>query len=314
MSHEGTVNRLTLGGALAALAISIVWGGNVVALKIGLQTFPPFWSAFWRMLTGIIVVGLWGWSQGFRLLPLKGERRWLAALGVLFTVQIAAMNHGVALTSPAYAVVLLNSHPVFANVLGHYFVPQDRLSWTRVVGLALAFGGICAVFLGKPDASLGARPILGNLIVTCSGFLLGSRTVYTQRLVQTIDPVRPILWMMTCSLPAFLIGALIFEEPVLQPVGAEAIVAVLYQGAVVAGLCFIVWTTLLKTISPGLLSMFAFSTPIFGVLLSAWIFEEAITPRLMFGVLAVTAGIIIATRTWQRSATPAVDIDGGQAP
>lgn len=120
--------------------------------------------------------------------------------------------------------------------------------------------------------------------------------------------------MMTCSLPAFLIGALIFEEPLLQPVGTEAILAVLYQGAVVAGLCFIVWTTLLKTISPGLLSMFAFSTPIFGVILSAWIYAEAITPRLMFGVVAVTAGIIIATRNWRKPPTPAVDIDGGPTP
>jgi len=311
MSQVDRVNRLTLGGTLTALAISILWGGNVVGIKVGLETFPPFWSAFWRMSVGITVVGLWGWSQGLRLLPLKGERRWLAALGLLFTVQISAMNHGVSFTSPAYAVVLLNSHPVFANLLGHYFVPEDRLSWARVVGLALAFGGICAVFLGTPDASLGMRPILGNLIVTCSGFLLGCRTVYTQRLVQTIDPVRPILWMMMCSLPAFLIGALIFEEPLLQPVGAAAVCAILYQGAVVAGLCFIVWTTLLKTISPGLLSMFAFSTPIFGVLLSAWIYDEAVTPRLILGVVAVTIGIVIATRTWQKPRTPSADIDGG---
>lgn len=307
------MNRLTLGGALAALAICILWSGNIVAIKVGLETFPPFWSAFWRMLTGVTVVGLWGWSQGIPLLPLKGERRWLASLGLLFIVQISAMNHGVSYTSPAYAVVLLNAHPVFANLLGHYFVPEDRLSWARVLGLMVAFGGICAVFLGKPDASLGARPILGNLIVICSGFLLASRTVYTQRLVQTIDPVRPILWMMICSLPAFLLGALIFEEPLLQPVGTAAISAILFQGAVVAGLCFIVWTTLLKTTSPGLLSMFAFSTPIFGVLLSAWIYGEAITPRLSVGVLAVTAGIIIATGNWQKPRTPLVDIDSERA-
>jgi drug/metabolite transporter (DMT)-like permease len=314
MSRADKVNRLTLGGALTALAISILWGGNVVGIKVGLETFPPFWSAFWRMLTGITMVGLWGWSQGLRLVPLKGERRWLAALGLLFTVQISAMNHGVNFTSPAYAVVLLNSHPIFANLLGHYFVPEDRLSWARVVGLVLAFGGVCAVFLGTPDESLGTRPILGNLIVTCSGFLLGARTVYTQRLVQTIDPVRPILWMMVCSLPAFLIGALLFEEPLIQPVGARAIGAILYQGVVVAGLCFIVWTTLLKTISPGLLSMFAFSTPIFGVVLSAWIYDESITPRLLFGVIAVTVGIVVATQNWQtKPRTISLDIDGGPA-
>jgi drug/metabolite transporter (DMT)-like permease len=283
---------------MAALAISIVWGGNVVALKIGLETFAPFWSAFWRMATGVTVVALWGWSQGITLMPPKGEKRLLAALGVLFVVQISAMNHGVSWTSPAYAVVLLNAHPVFANFIGHFFVPEDRLSWARVIGLTLAFGGICVVFLGRPDAALGAKPILGNLVVTFSGFLLGARTVYTQRLVQTIDPVRPILWMMIFSLPVFLFLALTLEEPLLQPINTVAVSAVLFQGVVIAGLCFIVWTALLKTISPGTLSMFAFVTPIFGVLLSGLVYGEVITPRLIFGVVAVTVGIVIATRRW----------------
>ena len=305
MSQTETVNRLTLGGALAALATCILWGGHVVALKIGLQTFAPFWSAFWRMLAGIAVVALWGWSQGTPLIPPRGERRLLAGLGVLFVVQISAMNFGVHWTSPAYAVVLLNAHPVFANFVGHFFVPEDRLSWTRVLGLALAFGGICAVFLGRPDAALGSRPILGNLVVTFAGFLLGSRTVYTQRLVQTIDPVRPILWMMIFSLPVFLAAAATLEEPLLQPINAGAIAAILFQGVVIAGFCFIVWTTLLKTISPGALSMFAFSTPIFGVLLSGWIYGEAITERLIFGVVAVTAGILIATGKRAGARTPA---------
>lgn len=295
MSRTETINHLTLGGALAALTTCILWGGNVVALKIGLQTFAPFWSAFWRMLAGVVVVAFWGWSQRIPLAPTRGERRMLAGLGFLFVVQISALNFGVHWTSPAYAVVLLNSHPVFANFVGHFFVPEDRLSWTRVLGLALAFGGICVVFLGRPDISLGARPILGNLMVTFAGFLLGARTVYTQRLVQTIDPVRPILWMMIFSLPVFLVAGLSFEKPFLQPVSAEAVWAILFQGVVIAGFCFMVWTTLLKTISPGALSMFAFSTPIFGVLLSGLIYDEAITARLIFGVFAVTAGILIAT-------------------
>ena len=289
---------------MAALAISIVWGGNVVALKIGLDTFGPFWSAFWRMVAGVAVVSLWGWSRGIPLLPPRGERGLLAALGVLFVVQIAAMNHGVSWTSPAYAVVLLNAHPIFANFVGHFFVPEDRLSWARVLGLALAFGGVCVVFLGKPDEALGARPILGNLVVTFSGFLLGARTVYTQRLVRTMDPVRPVLWMMIFSLPVFLLLALTHEEPLLQPINTAAVSAVLFQGVVIAGLGFIVWTTLLKTISPGTLSMFAFVTPIFGVLLSGLVYGEEITPRLILGVLAVSAGILIATRRWTKSQAP----------
>ena len=41
--------------ALAALAISLFWGANIVALKIGLSAFPPSWGAFWRMGVGAVM-------------------------------------------------------------------------------------------------------------------------------------------------------------------------------------------------------------------------------------------------------------------
>ena len=42
--------------------------------------------------------------------------------------------------------------------------------------------------------------------------------------------------------------------------------------------------------------MFTFTVPVFGVALSAWMFSEAVTPRLILGVAAVVSGILIATR------------------
>jgi drug/metabolite transporter (DMT)-like permease len=42
--------------AMIALLVSALWGGNVIALKLGLATVPPLWSAFWRFLTGFLAV------------------------------------------------------------------------------------------------------------------------------------------------------------------------------------------------------------------------------------------------------------------
>jgi drug/metabolite transporter (DMT)-like permease len=61
------------------------------------------------------------------------------------------------------------------------------------------------------------------------------------------------------------------------------------------------WAILLQRHSPGTLSVFSFPVPIFGVQLSAWLFEEVLTARLIFGVLAVTGGIAIATRAGRKA-------------
>ena len=290
--------------ALIALGATVLWGGNVVALKLGLETFPPFWSGFWRMLVGALTVGAWAWVRGSSLVPNRDEWRSLLILSTLFTVQIMMLNMGVNFTSPAYGIVLLNSNPVFANLLGHFFVPGDRLSPRRVIGLAVAFFGICFVFLGRPDASLAPYPIWGNVLVTLSALLLGTRLVYTQRLVQRIDPIRPVFWQMVLSLPPFLAAGAILEQPATRAVSSEAIGAILYQGMIIAGLCFVVWTTLLQHHSPGKLSMFSFAAPFFGIVFSSLFFGEAMTARLWLGVAAVSAGIMLVT---MRRRTPLIN-------
>ena len=282
--------------ALIALGATVLWGGNVVALKLGLDTFPPFWSGFWRMFVGALSVGAWAWVRGTSLVPGRGEWRPLLFLSTLFTVQIMMLNVGVDFTSPAYGIVLLNTNPVFANLLAHFFVPEDRLSPRRVTGLAIAFCGVCFVFLGRPDASLAPFPVWGNVLVTLSALLLGSRIVYTQRLVQTIDPIRPVFWQMVLSLLPFLAAGAIWEQPATQAVSWAAVAAILYQGMIIAGLCFLVWTTLLQYHSPGSLSMFGFTAPIFGIVFSSLFFGEAMTARLWLGLTAVTAGILLVTR------------------
>jgi drug/metabolite transporter (DMT)-like permease len=70
----------------------------------------------------------------------------------------------------------------------------------------------------------------------------------------------------------------------------------------VQGLSLIIWATLLTRHSPGSLSVFSFTVPIFGVVLSAWILSEEITARLIWGVIAVSIGIGVATHAGRRAA------------
>ena len=219
---------------------------------------------------GALVIGLWAWHRKIRLRPLAGEWGSLFTLGGFCFIQISLLNYGVSMTSAAYAVVLINCHPIFTNLLAHYIMPGDRLSWARVIGLATAFAGICFIFLGKPDAHLAPAPFWGNLIATASSFFVAVRSIATKRVVQRVDAVRAIFWTLVLSLPAFVAMALAIEPLTLIPLTWEPVVAVLYQGVVVAGFCFILWTGLLRDYPASIISIFAFPTPIFGVLFRFW--------------------------------------------
>ena len=301
-SRIATTEPLSWKVGLLALAISLLWSGNIVSLKVGLETIPPFWIAFWRMLVAVLGVAAWGWATGNPVLMERRRLGQMAVLSGLFTVQIAVFNLSVDFTSPSYAVIMLNTTPVLVNFISHFFVQDDRLTVARLAGLAIGFAGISYLMLGRPSPELAPNPLLGNILMLVSALLLAVRIVYTQILVQEMDPLRPVIWQMALSLPCFLALALGLEAPLLKPLGLEAVLAVLYQSVIVAGFCFVAWTMLLRRYSAGNLSVYSFSVPFFGILLSWLVFGEPVTGRLLSGAIAVSAGIWIVVRSKQREA------------
>ena len=287
-----------VGAVLLAVGVSILWGGNIVSIRVGVDSIPPLWSAFWRMLLGVMVVGAWALHRRVAFWPRAGEWRPLFWLGVLFTIQIALMNSAAALSSPAYGVVILNSYAVFSNLTGHFFFKrlEEPLTPVRIVGLMLAFAGVSVLALGQGVSSLAPNPIWGNGLMVCSAALLGFRQVYTRSLVQTIEPARAVVWQMAWSVPLFLVIAILSEPPTLKAVSWRAIAAIAYQGIVVAGVCFIIWAQMLQRYPAGALSMYSFLVPISGIALSAWIFEEPIRGTLLGGGALVLTGLYVVAR------------------
>ena len=284
---------------LLAVLVSILWGGNLVSIRVGVDSVPPLWSAFWRMAVGTVVVTGWALSRGVSIRPAPGEWKSLFYLGVLFTAQIGLLNTASAMTSPSYGVVILNSYAVFANIVGHFWRGprlEDRLTGMRVLGLCVAIAGLSVLTMGQAPGTLAPRPLLGNILMVLSAFLLGYRQVYTRWLVQSVDPVRTVIWQMAWSVPLFFLIAVVSEPMVYGHVTWQALTAIGYQGFVVAGICFIVWAELLKKHSAGTLSMFSFLVPVAGIALSGWIFGEPLTPGLLIGGLLALAGVYIVTR------------------
>lgn len=283
--------------------MSVLWGGNIVSIRVGVDSVPPLWSAFWRMLLGVVFVAVWAMRQKVSLRPAPGETAPLLWLGVLFTVQIALLNSASPLTSPAYGVVILNAYAIFANLAGHVAahyskgaVSEDPITGIRLAGLVLAVGGICWLAVDRPDASLAPRPLLGNLLMVTSAFLLGVRQVYTRWLVQRVHPTRSVVWQMLLSVPLFLAVAVVTEPPVLGHLTWQAVAAIAYQGIIVAGICFIAWAELLRKHAAGTLSMFAFIVPVCGIVLSSWIFGEQLRPTLFAATALVLAGVFVVVR------------------
>jgi drug/metabolite transporter (DMT)-like permease len=305
MTHRPGAEPVGATAVATAVLMSAMWGANVVGTKIALEAIPPIWNAAWRMALGLPFLLLWARAGGVDLWPDRSQWRPLALLSVLFAVQIMLMNLSIQLTSAAYSAVLVNAAPILTNVIAHFYVADDRLSRTRVLGLAIAFAGVASVLSGRPEARFAPAPLLGNILALLTAILIGVRMVFTQRLVQSVNSTKTIVWQVSLALPIFVAGGLLFEPgPITGEITPRIAVALLYCGVGVVGVAFILWVRLLQKHPPGLISVFAFGTPLFGVLFSALLFGERISPSLGLGVAAVAAGVLLVTLEKRKAANP----------
>ena len=284
---------------LFVLFLAMLWGGNAVSLKIGLQEFSPFASAGLRFTIGLVLIASWASANGIPIKPQRHELLRLFLTGILFITQIAALNVGADFTRAGRTAVMTNTYPLFVALIAHFVVPGDYMTRRKALGLAFAFGGVCFVFRDNFIGG-GGEFLLGDLLTLLGGFLLGLLIVVTNRLIQNINTYCVLVSQMAIGVPVFFTLSAIFEGRAGYGFSFPALFAVLYQGAGIAGFCFVAWTLLLKDYPPSRLSVLFFTTPLWGILLSNLLIGEPITLGLTIGAALVALGIYTINRTPKR--------------
>ena len=294
--------KLTAKASLVAAMTTALWGTNPTALKIALQDFPPIGAAGLRF--AIAATGVWAWCLITRVpvRPQPGEGRWLAANGLFFIVQIATFTLGVHWGTASHSIVILHTYPLFVVALAHFWLPGERTSTGRVLGLTAALSGIIALFAGQWGKWEGTQ-LWGDLIQLLSAIILAAQIVFLKHAVSRIAPSRVVLWQMIVGTAVFLGYGFGVEGLVGRSIGPASWVAVLYQGVVIGALCFTIWIGQIRRYSASALSIFGFVAPVVGVFASTLALHEPFTPILGISSALVAAGIVVSSMWWREPRT-----------
>lgn len=274
-----------------SLLLAFLWGGNSLSIKVGLDDLPPMALAFVRFVIGLIIVGVWALYRRVPLGLKRGDLSRLLLLTAIFISQIITLNWGTVFTSASRSTIFINTYPFFTAIFAHLWIPGERLSVTKTLGVIVAFSGVfvtVAQDLGNVQSSL-----FGDILVLVSGSFLGLRVVVTKLLVQSIHPYRLLVWYLALSLPVYAILSVLFELQMSFGLTLNGGLALLYQGGVIAGFCFLAWTAVLERYSASKLVVLFFATPLSGVLFSHLLLGDDLTIHLLVGSVMVAGGIYL---------------------
>ncbi len=274
-----------------SLFLAFLWGGNSPSIKVGLVDFPPMALAFFRFAIGLIVVGGWSILRRVSLGLRRGELPRLILLTGIFILQIICLNTGTLYTTASRSTIFINVYPFFTALFAHFWIPTDRLSIPKTLGIIVAFSGVFITV--APHLGEGQATLIGDLLVIVSGAFLGLRVVVTKLLVQAIHPYRLLVWYLSLSLPCYFVLSLLLERGEPMHLTFSSTVALLYQGGVIAGYCFLAWTSILEKYSASKLVVLFFATPLSGVLFSYLVLGDELTLSLLVGAVLVAGGIYL---------------------
>ncbi len=145
-----------LGAVTALLAVNQI---IVKEVNTGLQ--PVFFAGLRSALAVVFVWG-WLWYRGLLGRVKVADFGVGLAIGSLFAIEFLCLFMALDLTDVSRASVIFYSMPVWMGILGHFFLPGERLNAVRGFGLLLAFLGTGWAILSR-NTGAGAGSIIGDL-------------------------------------------------------------------------------------------------------------------------------------------------------
>ena len=282
------------------LVLCLVWGLQQVALKATAGEIAPVFQIGLRSGVAALLVAL--------VMVVRKERMdlthtWRAGLvvGLLFGIEFLLVGEGLRHTSASHMVVFLYTAPIFAALGLHWRLPAERLGALQWLGIALAFGGLALVFFGRStgvgtgSAAAPGDTLWGDFLGLLAGASWGATTVVVRGSRLAAAPATQTLLYQLVAACVLLLGAA-FATGQAHFTPTPAIWAsLLFHSVVVSFASFLLWFWLLRKYLASRLGVFSFMTPLFGMVLGAWLLQEPIEARFLIGAVPVLLGIVLVS-------------------
>lgn len=270
-----------------ALAINLVWGLNIIAVKMSVNLVPPFTAALLRQ--AMVLVACLPW---LRVVP--GRMRDLIALSmVIGGAFFAIVNLSFVVTQNIGALAIAGQLGApFSLILAIIFL-GERIGPIRIAGMALAMSG-CGLLVFDPMA---AKEISGLLLTVFASLLWATGSLLQRRLIGVGIPTM-YAWVGLGGTIVLAPLALFFERPVMTgavtiPTVAFAWIAFSALGSTLIGSGGMAW--LLQRHPVSTVIPVTLGAPVVGVLASSLVFGNPLTPVMVLGGVIAMAGVAIVT-------------------
>ncbi len=287
---------------IAWAAICFIWGTTYLAIKISLETMPPFLIGGLRFTTAGLVLAIVRRLQGKPMPNARGLFDSFVAGFLLLGFGNGGVVYGEQFTPSGLAAVLVAAVPFWMVGVEALLPGGERLSRRGIVGLLIGFSGI--VLLVWPDLHFGGADTGSNwgfaigvfaLQLACFGWALGSSYSRRHRATGNDLITTSAYQMFFGGFTMLALGTLTGEWNHVT-LTARTGSALLYLFGVGSLIGFVAYIYALGHLSTSFVSLYAYVNPVVAVVLGTLILDEPFGWRLIAAIGTILVGMAIVTR------------------
>ncbi len=290
---EGGASRVAVWATLALLVL--IWGTTWSVIRVGLEGIPPFTGVALRFALAAVL--LWAVAR-WRALPPPSWRR----AGRIWAVQFFFtffLSYGITYWAEQWipsglAAVLFSTFPLFVAIFARLWLTDDRMGPRGLLGLAIGFGGVAAIF-SEDFAALGGPMVLGaSAVMLLSPIVAAVASVLVKKWGAGIHPIHLTVQPMAATGVAMGAVALAFESEREIVFDARSLAALGYLSVVGSAVTFTLYFWLLARMRATRLSLITYGIPVVAVAVGTIFLDEPLTARTLAGGALVLLGVALA--------------------
>ncbi|HLS65449.1 MAG TPA: DMT family transporter [Pseudogracilibacillus sp.] len=282
------------------LIVMLVWGFNLSALVVLVNTLQPITLTAFRIFVAGIAVLLIAKAIGIFRLPTKSEWKTI----MIITIFNVALHHsllavGLTKTSGVNASVILGAAPLMTMVLSVLLL-KDRVSRIRVLGFLLGFFGIIVTSIAGEG---GFQTVsLGDVLVFLSIFMQAFSFILISKLNPTFDPRLLTGYMLVLGSFFILVVALIVERDISQIANLfqwKLGSVFLFSAIVATAFGHMTYNLAIRNVGPSETTIFVNLNTLFAILGAALFLGEPILAHHYVGLVLIIVGVFFGAGTFE---------------
>jgi len=282
----------------AWVTVCVIWGTTYLAIKVALETIPPFLLGGLRYVTAGLLLAVILRARGHRLPDVSA---WPTLLVVGFFM-LTLGNGGVVLAElslpSGLTAVLIGTTPFWMLGVDALYSRGRTVHLRQWIGLLMGFAGI--VILVWPEITAGGtagRDFGWGVIAVqtaCAGWAVGS--AYTRRHVLPADILGTAALQMIFGGGLMLVVGTVLGEWSALAFTSKTTVTFLYLTLAGSLVAFAAYSYALKHLDVAIVSLYTYVNPVIAVVLGTLLLGEPFHARMVAAAAVILAGMAIVGR------------------